>query len=555
MTNITIQNALQECKKAFLFCLFFSFFISIFTLASSIYSMQVLDRVLSSYSIETLIYLTIIMLVFLVFLAILTSIRSMIFLHISNRLDEKLSPILFNSSIESQATNKNSSSQNLRDLQNIKSFISGPNLPLIFDTPFALIYLIVIFFIHPINGFITLVGGLLMLKMAFLNQKLTKDLIEKTNKLQLKTLKDFEIISSNSEVINSMAMRQNVMSDWQKTNDELRIKNTDLSNIVNKISSITKSLRIAIQTITMASGAILVMYNKMSSGGIIATSILAGKALAPFDSAINLWKSLKTAKTSYHKLNLNLEGFVLEKNKIELPKPKGEIKVEKLIYKLPTSSDVLIKGISFNINSGEVIGIIGPTGSGKTTLARLLVGVLKPSSGIIRYDGANIFDQDLEKIGKYIGYLPQDVELFYGSIKENIARMKKDELDEKIINSAKLCDMHELILSFPNGYETIIEKDGANLSAGQKQRIALVRAYFDEAKFVVLDEPNSNLDTNGEIALNNAIMRAKEKNITTVIITHRTSVASICDKILVLQNGEIKAFKTPKELGVRNENN
>ena len=551
MPNITIQSALQECKKAFLFCSFFSFFISIFTLASSIYSMQVLDRVLSSYSIETLIYLTIIMLVFLVFLSILTSVRSMIFLHISNRLDEKLSPILFNSSIESQATNKNASSQNLRDLQNIKSFISGPNLSAIFDTPFALIYLIVIFFIHPINGFITLAGGLLMLKMAFLNQKLTKDLIEKTNKLQSKTLKDFEIISSNSEVINAMAMKQNVMESWQKTNSELRTGNTDLSSVVNKISSFTKSLRIAIQTITMASGAILGMYNKMSSGGIIATSILAGKALAPFDSAINLWKSLKTAKSSYNKLNSALEGYVIDKEKIELPEPRGEIKIEKLIYKLQNSGEILIKGISFDINAGEVIGIIGPTGSGKTTLARLLVGVLKPSSGIIRYDGANIFDQDLEKIGKYIGYLPQDVELFHGTVKENIARMKKDEIDEKIINSAKFCDMHEIILSLPNGYETIIEKEGGNLSAGQRQRIALVRAYFDEAKFVVLDEPNSNLDTDGEVALNNTIKRAKDKKITTVIITHRTSVASICDKILVLQNGEIKSFKTPKELGVK----
>lgn len=550
MSNITIKTALEECKKAFLFCSFFSFFISIFTLASSIYSMQVLDRVLSSYSIETLIYLTIIMLVFLVFLSILTSVRSMVFVHIANRLDEKLSPILFNNSIENQSVNKNSSSQNLRDLQNIKSFISGPNLSAIFDIPFALIYLIVIFFIHPINGFITLAGGFLMLKMAFLNQKLTKDLIEQANKLQLKTLKDFEIISSNSEVINAMAMKNNVMGDWQKTNDELRSKSTNLSNVVNKISSITKSLRIAIQTITMASGAILVMYNKMSSGGIIATSILAGKALAPFDSAINLWKSLKTAKGSYEKLNSSLEKYVISKDKIELPKPKGEIKIEKLIYKLPNSSDILIKGISFDIKAGEVIGIVGPTGSGKTTLARLLVGVLKPSSGIIRYDGANIFDQDLEKIGKYIGYLPQDVELFYGSVKENIARMKKDEIDEKIINSAKLCDMHEIILSLPNGYETIIEKDGSNLSAGQRQRIALVRAYFDEAKFVVLDEPNSNLDTDGEIALNNAIIRTKEKNITTVIITHRTSVASICDRILVMQNGEIKAFKTPKELGI-----
>jgi len=546
-----VQFALNECKKAFYYCSIFSFFISIFTLASSIYSMQVLDRVLSSNSFETLLYLTIIVLVFLVFLGILTAIRSAVFLHIANHLDKKLSPILFNSSIENQSVNKNINSQNLRDLQNIKSFISGPNLAALFDTPFAIIYLIVIFFIHPINGIITLIGGLIMLKMAFLNQKLTKKLIEKTNQLQMQTLKDFEIISSNSEVVNAMAMKENVRENWQKVNDEFREASTNLSNVSANITAITKSIRIAIQTITMASSAILVIYNKMSSGGIIATSILAGKALAPFDSAINLWKSFKTAFNSYHQLNKNLENYIETKSKINLPEPKGDILVEKLIYKLPNSSDLIIKGISFNIKPGEVVGIVGPTGGGKTTLARLLVGVLKPASGIIRYDGANIFDQDLEKVGKYIGYLPQDVELFKGTIKENIARMDKNQPDEKIIEAAKFCDVHDMILSLKNGYETEIQKDGGNLSAGQRQRIALARAYFDVVKFVVLDEPNSNLDTKGEEALNNAIKRAKEKNISTAIITHRTSVASMCDRIMVLQNGEIKAFKTPQELGVQ----
>ena len=298
----------------------------------------------------------------------------------------------------------------------------------------------------------------------------------------------------------------------------------------------------ALQTITMASSAILVMHNKMSSGGIIATSILAGKALAPFDNAITLWKSLKTAKAAYFRLNESLKNYASEKGKIELPTPHGEIVVDKLIYKLEKSDRILIKGISFKINPGEVIGIIGPTGSGKTTLARLLVGVLKPSSGIVKIDGANLFDQDLEKIGKHIGYLPQDVELFKGLVKHNIARMHKEAKDEEIIKAAQFCDVHEIILSLSQGYETQIEKDASNLSAGQRQRIALARAYFGDVKFVVLDEPNSNLDAEGEAALNNAILRAKENKITTIIITHRTSVISICDKVMVLRDGEVKAF-------------
>jgi PrtD family type I secretion system ABC transporter len=537
-----IKISLESCKKAFWFCFLFSFFISIFTLASSIYSMQVLDRVLSSNSFETLLYLTIIVLVFLIFLGILTQVRSTIFLHVSNWLDEKLSSVLFNSSIEAQGSNKNISSQNMRDLQTLKSFISSPNLATLFDAPFAVIYLIMIFFIHFINGFITVIGGLIMLKMAYINEKSTKELIDKTNQMQVEVMKDFEIISSNSEVINAMGMKANVRENWQAGNDELRKASTDLTTLSNKISSITKTLRMALQTITMASSAVLVMYNKMSSGGIIATSILAGKALAPFDNAIGLWKSLKTARSAYFRLNESLKNYVEEKGKIELPIPRGEIIVDKLIYKLEKSDRLLIKGISFKINHGEVIGIIGPTGSGKTTLARLLVGVLKPNSGIVKIDGANLFDQDLEKIGKHIGYLPQDVELFKGLVKHNISRMDKNAKDEEIIKASQFCDVHEIILSLSQGYETLIEKDASNLSAGQKQRIALARAYFGDVKFVVLDEPNSNLDTEGETALNSAILRAKENKITTIVITHRTSVISICDKVMVLRDGEIKSF-------------
>ncbi len=537
-----IKTSVESCKRAFWFCFLFSFFISIFTLASSIYSMQVLDRVLSSNSFETLLYLTIIVLAFLIFLGILTQVRSAIFLHISNWLDEKLSPVLFNSSIESQGSNKNISSQNMRDLQTIKGFISGPNLAVLFDAPFAIVYLIMIFFIHWINGLITLVGGLVMLKMAYINEKSTKELIEKTNQMQSEVLRDFEIISSNSEVINAMGMKGNVRGNWQSGNNELRKVSADLANLSNRISSISKTLRMVLQTITMASSAILVMYNKMSSGGIIATSILAGKALAPFDNAIGLWKSFKTAKAAYSRLNESLKNYVECKGKIDLPDLKGEVLVDKLIYKLPNSDRIVVKGASFKINAGEVVGIIGPSGSGKTTLARLLVGVLKPNSGTIRFDGANIFDQDLEKIGKHIGYLPQDVELFKGLVKHNIARMSRESLDEDVIKAANFCDIHKIILSLPQGYETQIEKDASNISAGQKQRIALARAYFGNVKFVVLDEPNSNLDSEGEAALNNTIIRAKENKITTIIISHRTSVISICDKVMVFKDGEIAAF-------------
>jgi PrtD family type I secretion system ABC transporter len=550
--TFTPFSCLLACKRAFWFCLLFSFFISIFTLASSIYSLQVLDRVLSSNSIETLLYLTIIVMAFLAFLGILTTIRSTVFLHVSNWLDEKLSPVLFNSTIETGAASKNISSQNMRDLQTIKSFISGPNLGTLFDAPFAIVYFIVIFFIHWINGLITVVGALIMLKMAYINEKATKDLIEKTNKMQGEVMRDFEIISSNSEVINAMGMKANVRHNWEKGNNELRLESANLSAISGKISSISKTLRMSLSTLTMASSAVLVIYGKMSSGGIIATSILSGKALAPFDNAIGLWKALKTAKAAYARLNESLQHYNEDKDKIELPVPKGEIVIDKLFYRLEKSDAFLVKGISLKINQGEVIAIIGPTGSGKTTLARLLVGVLKPHSGTIRFDGANIFDSDLEKTGKYIGYLPQDVELFKGLVKHNIARMDKEASDEDIIKATKFCEVHDMILGLPQGYETQIQKDAANLSAGQRQRIALARAYFGDVKFVVLDEPNSNLDTEGEAALNKAILRAKESKITTIVITHRVSVAKVCDKVIMFKDGELKEVNNQESV-IRNK--
>jgi PrtD family type I secretion system ABC transporter len=543
-----IKSAFGSCKRAFYFAFIFSFFISIFMLAMPIYSMQVLDRVLSSGSVETLVFLSLIILILFIFLGILTAIRSLIFIHIGSWLDKKLSPDLFNNIIENQASDKNLNSQNLRDLQIIKSFISGPNLAIIFDAPFALVYLIFIFFIHPINGLITVVGALILLKMAFINENSTHQLIEQSNQLQIDVMKNFEIISSNSEVILAMAMKGNVRDKWQAGNSKLQDLNNKLAVRSNVISSTTKIIRLLIQMITMAASAALVIFNKMSSGGIIATSILAGKALAPFDSAVSLWKSIITVRKSYSRLNQSLKSYKINQEKILLPDIRGEITVEKLSYKLPGLDKLIIKNISFQIDPGQIIAIVGKSGSGKTTLARLLVGAIKPSAGNIRIDDANLADQNFEEIGKFIGYLPQGIELFKGSVKENIARMNKDVKDQEVIMAAEFCSNHQMILRLNTGYETPIEKDARNLSGGQKQRIALSRAFFGQVKFVVLDEPNSNLDQEGEMALIKTLKTAKENKITIVIITHKPSIASFCDKVLLLQDGEIKAFDEAKTL-------
>jgi PrtD family type I secretion system ABC transporter len=542
-----LASSFDKCKQAFLYAFLFSLVINLFALAMPIYSMQVLDRVLSSNSLETLIFLSLIMIVFFIFYGILNAVRASIFMHISNWIDHALSPALFNFSVDNPSK-KNITNQNLRDLQTLKSFITSPNFGTIFDAPFAIIFLIFIFFIHPINGIVTVVGALILLKMALLNEKMTKSLIEKTNEMQVELARDFEIISSNSESVKAMGMRENVKGNWQISNKKFRDLSTKLSTRSNNISSTTKTLRLVIQMLTTGSSAILVMYNKMSSGGIIAVSILSGKALAPFDSAVSLWKAIVTVKKSYQRLNETLKNPEHADQKIDLPSMQGEVSVEKLIYKLEKTDRLLIKGMSFKITSGELIAVVGPSASGKTTLARLLVGVIAPSSGIIRFDHADLADQDFEKIGKFIGYLPQNIELFKGTIKQNIARMNKDVSDDEIVKVAEFCGIHKMILSFANGYETMISKDSLNLSAGQKQRIALARACFGDVKFVVLDEPNSNLDSDGEAHLVKVLQGLKAKGVTVIMITHKPSIAGICDRIMVLNDGAIAAFDEAQKL-------
>lgn len=535
------ENLLKEylltCKKAFAYNFLFSFFINILTLSTSLYSLQVLDRVLSSGSMETLLMLSIIMLVVYAMLAFLQIIRSLVFTQISNWLDAKLSSTLLASSIAFNSSNKGS--QNLRDLATVKSFITSQAITSLFDTPWSIVYFAVIFFIHWINGFIVVGAAILLFVLALLGEKITKKQVEKANEINVHSMQKIEVIARNGEVIKAMAMTGNITNAWQAINREL----TKINNLIGLrssiISNITKSLRMLIQMVTMAVGAILVIKGKMSSGGIIATSILAGKALAPFDAAVTIYKSLLNTKKSYQRLSIVLKNHeVQNEERTELPVPTGQLTLEKLTYKLPNSDNFIIKGVNIKINAGEIIGIIGPSGCGKTTLARLMVGVLEASKGAVRIDGANILDQDSEIIGKYLGYLPQDVELFNNSVKENIGRMGKKIKDEEIIRAAKLTSTHELILKLPKAYES----NAGNLSAGQKQRIGLARAFFKDPKIVILDEPNSNLDSDGDKALLATIERAKKLKITTIIISHKPSILQFVDKILVLDQGEAKMF-------------
>ena len=555
MNNKTIlQETLLSAKKSFIYAFIFSFFINIAMLAMPIYSLQVLDRVLSSFSIETLVVIALIVMAMLIFMTILQIIRNFVFAQIGFHLEKKLEPLLVDKTLDISVHNHNIGSSLVRDLNVIRNFLNSPALSSLFDAPFAPIYFIVIFFIHPINGFITVIGAALLFLMAYLNEKLANKRIKQVNDMQTAFFTKTSNLTNSSEAIIAMGMKSNVI---QKLFVD-RIKMRDFSYQANAagfyISSITKLIRMLIQIITMAVGALLVIYNKMSAGGIIATSILAGKALAPFDALVNIWQQFINAKKSYDRLNKSVKEIKVESDKTELPEPTGKIKLENISFKAEDNNKLILKSINIEANPGEIIAIIGPSGGGKTTLSRLMAGIIEPSIGRVLIDDAKLQNYNREQLGKFIGYLPQQVEFVAGTIKENIARMEEKIDDKKIIEAATNAGSHKIISDFDKGYDTCLENLGKNLSAGQKQRIALARALYGDTKIMILDEPNSNLDSDGENALIYALNIAKKKKITTFVVSHRTRILDVVDKIIVMHDGQIQFFDEKKKVLKQLEN-
>lgn len=539
-----IDQALKACKRAFNYIVFFGFIVSFLTLATSIYSLEVFDRVLSSGSIETLIALTIIIVIFSIILHFVQAIRSTITSHISKYLDQKLSSLFIDLSLTSlKADNsKNSVPQNIKDLSVIRNFITSPTLITTIDAPWSLIYIIAIFFIHPIPAIIVMGGALILLFLAWLNNALTKKETEKINNMNINSIKELEIINRNTEVIEAMAMKDTLIANWQEINKKLTKLQGKLAFKSSIITNFTKFFRAMIYIVLIAVGAVLTLTNKMSPGGIIAISILSSKALIPFDAAINIWNNLLNSKKSYDRLKILTNDNSQELDLISLPEPIGKLTIQELAFNLLKAKKPIIKGINITINPGEIIAVIGPTAAGKSTLAKLIAGIYKPTLGTVRLDNADILSWKPEEISKYVGYLPQDIELFNGTIKQNIARMDKKAKDQDIIKAAQLAHIHNLIINLPKSYETDIGAWGTKISAGQRQRIGLARAFYGLPKLVILDEPNSNLDHEGEVALALTLKQAKKQKITTIIISHRQNILQAVDKILVIHSGEAKIF-------------
>lgn len=537
-----LRQLLLEHRRVFYAVGIFSAVINFIMLVPSIYMLQIYDRVLTSMNVSTLVMLTLITLGLYLLMGALEWIRSMALVRLSNQLDQKLSPRVYQAAFEEMIGRGIANPQQpLSDVNQLRQFITGAGVFAFFDAPWAPIFIIVIFLFHWQMGVLALVGALLLIGLALANEWVSRERLGEANKLAILASGQAQGSLRNAEVVEAMGMLDGIRKRWAAINAKILKLQTEASEKAGAITATTKFVRIALQSLILGLGALLVIENEMTAGMMIAGSILMGRALAPVEQLIGVWKGFISAQGAYNRLNELLQRHPEQPPRTALPRPKGELRVEGLVATPPGAATPVIKGIQFALPPGTTLGLIGPSGSGKSTLARLLVGVWPAQAGKVRLDGADIHDWDKAQLGPHIGYLPQDIELFDGTIAENIARFGEVDND-KLLKAAMLAGVHDMILRLPKGYDTPIGPGGAMLSGGQRQRIALARAVYGDPAFLVLDEPNSNLDDVGERALLQAILNMKNQGATIVLITHRPSILSATDAILLLKEGTIAAF-------------
>ena len=547
-TNTELKEAILKSKKSFMIVGFFSLFINLLMLVPPLYMLQLYDRVLTSRSEDTLIMLTSIIVVLFITMALLEIVRSKILVKVGNKLDSLLSQRVFDSLFE--MANKHpgkASSMPLSDLTQVRQFLTGNGLFAFFDAPWIPIYIAVLFMFHPMFGYFAIFAAIVLVIFTIVNEYSTKQKLGEANSLNRSATIYVDSNLRNAEVINAMGMKSNIRLKWEEKYYGFLNAQNDASNKAGIWSNVSKSTRMLFQSLMLGLGGYLAIHDEVSAGMMIAGSIIMGRALAPLDLIINSWKGFSSARTSYGRLDSLLEDFPKDKEYMELPAPTGEILLEGVVVIPPGAKQPSIKGISMKIEKGDVVGIIGPSAAGKSSLARVILGLWPLVQGKARLDKADIYQWEKELLGKYIGYLPQDIELFEGTVSQNIARF--NEIDSvKVVEAAQKAGVHEMILRLPDGYDTKIGAAGATLSGGQRQRIGFARAIYDNPVLVVLDEPNSNLDEQGERALVQAIKNLKEINTTVIIITHRPSILQVTNKIAVVKQGVLELYGNSNEV-------
>jgi PrtD family type I secretion system ABC transporter len=540
--NPLLADSLTACKGGFGAVILFSMCINVLFLTAPLYMLQVFDRVIASQSTETLIFLTLIAAVALLTLGILESIRTQVMVGLGNWLDKAISGTLFRANIKATLAQPSGPSiQGLRDLSTFRTFLTGPSIFPILDAPWTPIFIAVTFVLHPVLGWLSLAGAVILFSLAILNEVATRGPLNRAGGASMQSLQGAEAAARNANVIEAMGMMSALLQSWHKKNSEMLALQSQASARAGAISATSKFVRQLLQVGVLALGAWLVILGELTPGMMIAGSILMARALAPVEQAIGSWKSAIGARAAYDRVKGQLMAMPEDSSAMALPAPQGRLTVEGVTYYHPGSTDAVLQNINFKLEPGESVGLIGPTAAGKSTLASLIVGIAEPRVGHVRLDGADVATWSSEDLGKYVGYLPQDIELFGGTVRQNIARMG-DDTSEAVIEAAQQAGVHELILGLPNGYETEIGEGGAALSGGQRQRIGLARALYNNPRLVVLDEPNASLEAPGEAALVDVFAALKESGTTLVVIAHRPSILRHVDKVLVIRDGSVAAF-------------
>ena len=537
----SVADALKLCKRSFVTVGVFSAAANILMLTPPMYMLSAYDRVLSSGSIPTLLMLTLIMMFLLAAMGGFEWVRSQILIRISNRFDYLLSTRLYDISLKQAlySGGSNISASPLQDLNGLRQFATSAGPFAFFDAPWLPIYILVLFLFHPVFGYIGIGAACFLGVLALLNERASAKPLESANEKSQQVAAENSKYLRNAEVIHSMGMADAVRERWRSGQDAVLLDQTEASAKSAGYTAISKSSRIMVQSLILGTGAYLAVLGEISPGMMIAGSILLGRALSPMDQIIAAWKPFVKARGQWTRLNEILRKVPVDTERMELPSPVGELSADRVMVAAPGSKNYILKNISFHIPAGVSVGVVGPSGSGKSTLVRAMLGIWPVASGSMRLDGADIFSWDRRKLGPHVGYVPQDIELFEGTIAENIARL--GEIDsERVVAAAKGADIHDLILSMPNGYDTSLAQ--YKLSGGQRQRVGLARALYGDPVLVILDEPNSNLDDSGEMALFRAIRNMKQRGATVVVVSHRTNILADLDALMVMADGVIKAF-------------
>lgn len=549
-------RALGGLRRVFLHIGILSLVVNLLLLAPSFYMLQTYDRVLTSRNEGTLVMLTLILAGLLALEAALEYLRSLVMSRASAALDTEMGPRLFDAAFAQRLGGQGSVSQALGDLGQLRSFITGKGLMALFDAPWLPIYLMVTFLLHPVVGWFGFFAAIALLALAWYNEFATGSLQAEAGRVGSVAAYMADASARNAEVVHALGMLGALRNRWLVQQYDYLATLGDVTERAARIGAVVKYARTFLQSAILGLGAYLVLQDQMSPGSMIAASILLGRALAPVDLVIAHWRQLIAAREALKRLNDLLKYPVAHPPDVKLPPPTGLVQVENLVVTAPSGApgaaaiaqaakrEPILKGLGFEVPPGQIVAIVGPSGSGKSTLARALVGVWKPLAGSVRLDGADLGNAFSDDIGPYLGYLPQDIELFAGTIAENIARFGTID-SEAVVQAARRAGVHELILRMPKGYETRIQ-DGTGasitLSGGQRQRIALARALYGDPVLVVLDEPNANLDETGDHALTSALNDLKTRGRTVFVITHRMNLLAQVDTIMVLNDGRIQVM-------------